>query len=153
MLLLAIDSYNCFNDAFALKSGMNVALVYENVHILLPPTVKSQLLGGLFSPRTFKRLSLFAAIQSYMASQDLEDSHFMPRQKFDVEKININLSEYIPKEVEERRVYPTFLKGFVSLMEDVSMIMRHKRLPTRNSEIGRLATDIVCKVGVRLNLY
>ena len=88
-----------------------------------------------------------------MASQDLEDSHFMPRQKFDVEKININLSEYIPKEVEERRVYPTFLKGFVSLMEDVSMIMRDKRLPTRNSEIGRLATDIVCNVGVRLNLY
>ena len=88
-----------------------------------------------------------------MANQDREDSHFRAPQKVDVEEINVNLSEYIPKEVVERGVYPIFFKGFVSLMEDVSMIMRDKRLPTRNSEIGRLATDIVCNVGVRLNLY
>ena len=90
-------------------------------------------MGGLFSPRMFKRLSLAATIQSDMANQDREDSHFRAPQKVDVEEINVNLSEYIPKEVVERGVYPIFFKGFVSLMEDVSMIMRDKRLPTRNS--------------------
>ena len=133
MLLLAIDASNCFNEALDLKSGMNIVPIYKNVHTLLPPTVKSQLVGGLFSLRMFERLSWVSAIQSDMANQDLEDSHFRPRQKVDVEEININLSEYIPKEVVERGVHPTFLKGFVSLMEDISMIMRDKRLPTRNS--------------------
>ena len=90
-------------------------------------------MGGLFSPRMFKRLSLAATKQSDMANQDREDSHFRAPQKVDVEEINVNLSEYIPKEVVERGVYPIFFKGFVSLMEDVSMIMRDKRLPTRNT--------------------
>ena len=107
--------------------------IYENVNTLLPPTIKSQLVGVVFSPRMFERLSWVSAMQSDMANQDLEDSHFRPRQKVDVEEININLSEYIPKEVVERGVYSTFLKGFVSLIEDISMIMRDKRLPTRNS--------------------
>ena len=92
MLLLAIDSSNCFNEAFDLKSGMNVVPNYENVHSLLPPTIKSQLVGGLFSPKMFERLSLVAAMQSDMANQDMEDSHFRPRKIVNVEEININLS-------------------------------------------------------------
>ena len=40
MLLLAIDSSNCFNEAFDLKSGMNVVPNYEHVHRLLPQTKK-----------------------------------------------------------------------------------------------------------------
>ena len=87
MLLLAIDSSNCFNEAFDLKSGMNVVPNYEHVHRLLPQTIKSQLVGGLFSPRMFERLSVVAEIQSDMSNQDLEDSHFRPRQIVDVEEI------------------------------------------------------------------
>ena len=132
MLLLAIDSSNCFNEAF----DLNVVPSYEHVHRLLPQTIKSQLVGGLFSPRMFERLSVVAEIQSDMANQDLEDSHFMPRQIVDVEEIDINLSEYLPKTVVERGVYPTFLKGFVSLMENVSVIMRGKRLPTRSNVLA-----------------
>ena len=82
------DSSNCFNEALDLKSDMNVVRNFENVHRLLSLTIKSQLVCGFFSPRMFEGLPLVAETQSDMANQNLVNSHFRLRERVDMGEIH-----------------------------------------------------------------
>ena len=126
-----IHGTSCFLQIFDLKPRLKqICYNYDIAKLIMPKHLKDIMIEGVLSPRMFIRLEFVASMQSDMASDGLDSTEFVSRQRIHPEEIMVALFEHVPEEVVKNGVYKTFVTGFVSIMKTISILLDLKRLPT-----------------------
>ena len=132
IIISNIHGTSCFFQIFDLQPCLEqIYNNYEIAKMIMPAYLKDLMIEGVLSPRMFMRLEYVASMQSDMARSDLEETRFVSRQRMDPEEIMVALFEHVPEEVVKYGVYKSFVTGFVTIMETISVILDQKKLPTR----------------------